>query len=115
MNIDSTPTCTTSSWIQQLFPGVQYCSDDLVLNLVLTAAVLLIATIIGYLMGRVVSRAPVGSDKNGHNGRFAGRMREELTSSGRLLAGITRVSIWIAALIAVAFIWFRTSLKITPT
>src|SRR5437879_1344659 len=79
-------------------------------DLVLTASILLLAIVVGRLMGRVVSRAPVRSDTNGHNGRLAGRVREELTGSGRLLARVTRVSIWIAALIAIAFIWFRDQL-----
>ncbi len=73
--------------------------------LVFTAAILLVATILGGLMGHVVSRAPVRTEKAGTDGRLAGRVREELTGSGRLLARITRVSIWIAALIAITFIW----------
>ncbi len=76
------------------------------ISMVVTAAILLVATILGRLMGRIVSRAPTRTEKAGNNGRFAGRMREEFTSSGRLLARVTRVSIWIAALIAIAFIWF---------
>ncbi|MGZ3666764.1 MAG: mechanosensitive ion channel family protein [Ktedonobacterales bacterium] len=96
------------AWIQQFIDAIPNHLGDLVL----TAAILLITTVVGYLMGRVVSRTPVQSDTNGGNGRFAGRVREELTGSGRLLARVTRVSIWIAALIAIAFIWFRTSLTI---
>lgn len=90
-------------WIQQLIQKI----PGHITELVLTAALLLLATIVGYLMGRVVSRAPVRSDTSSGDGRLAGRVREERTSSGRLLARLTRVSIWIAALIAIAFIWLH--------
>ncbi len=76
------------------------------ISMVATAAILLVATVLGRLMGRIVSRSPTRTEKPGNNGRFAGRVREEFTSSGRLLASVTRVSIWIAALIAISFIWF---------
>lgn len=78
--------------------------------MVVTAAILLVATVLGRLMGRIVSRAPTRTEKTGNNGRLAGRVREEFTSSGRLLARVTRVSIWIAALIAISFIWFPAKL-----
>lgn len=93
---------TSSDWTQWLVNAI----PQHITELVLTAAILLIAIIVGRLMGHVVSRAPVRSDKNGHDERFVGRVREELTSSGRLLATVTRVSIWIAALIAISFVWF---------
>src|SRR5262245_13768418 len=71
------------------------------LPLALTVVILLVAAVIGRFLSHIVSRAPVRSDKNGGNGgRLAGRVRDELTSSGRLLARVTGISIWLAALIA---------------
>lgn len=112
MNILAHPTPilvvmdSTSDWIQKLIDAIPAYS----VQLVLTAAILLLAIVVGRLMGRIVSRAPVRSDANGHDGRPAGRVREEQTSSGRLLASVTRVSIWAAALIAIAFIWLSEQL-----
>ena len=80
-------------------------------ELVFTAAIVVIATIVGYATGRVVSRTPVSTDKTGGDGRTTGQVREESTSSGRLLARVTRVSIWIAALIAIASVWLHSLLK----
>ena len=85
------------------------------LQLALTVVILLVAAIVGRLLGHIVSRAPVRSDNNGRNGgRLAGRVREELTGSGRLLARVTGISIWLAALIAITFIWFGDRL-FTPS
>lgn len=109
MNIlaDLPPTPpVTSDWTQHLISAIQHDT----LALVLTAVVLLIATVAGYLTGRVVSRAPAHGDRAGADGRLAGRVSEKQTSSGRLLASVTRVSIWVAALIAIVFIWFRNGL-----
>lgn len=112
MNILAHPTPilvvmdASSDWLQKIIDAIPSYS----VQLVLTAAILLLAIVVGRLMGRIVSRAPVRSDANGHDGRPAGRVREEQTSSGRLLASVTRVSIWAAALIAIAFIWLSEQL-----
>ncbi len=75
----------------------------------LTLVVLLIALLAGRWLGRLASRAPVedqGKEESGEHQRRGGRlMGAARTGMGPWLGRVAQVSVWLAALVAVAVIW----------
>lgn len=74
----------------------------------LTLATLLAALLAGRWLGDQAGRVMAREEEVFENGRFAGRWRmiRKRGSLSPLLEGVTRLSIWIAALAAIAVIWF---------
>lgn len=71
----------------------------------LTAAVLLIALTLSPWLGRRAGREPVEAEQKVGRGRRAGKIVERRGRFGPWLTTLTRLSIWLAALIAIAIIW----------
>ncbi|HEX6800110.1 MAG TPA: mechanosensitive ion channel family protein [Ktedonobacterales bacterium] len=71
----------------------------------LTLVVVAIALVASYWLGRLASRAPAEEQAEHTEGR-AGRLREAARNGmGSWLSRATRISIWLAAVLAVAIIW----------
>jgi len=92
------------SAIQAYFQSLARDPVQLGIRAGLTALVLVIALSIGPWLGRRASREPVEAERVGRKGRL-GAVIERRGRMGPVLAWLTRLSIWLAALIAIAIIW----------
>lgn len=74
----------------------------------LTLFVLLVALVGGRWLGRLASRVPISAEtKFSREGKDQGkRVRLALSGFSRWLGRLTLLSVWVAALVAVAYIWF---------
>lgn len=99
-----------STW-QQVLNSAQKLGDDptaLSIRIGLSFVVLLAALFIGRWLARLAGRAPVHLESTlARTGRLGRRLKQTpQTSVGPWLARLTKLSVWIAALLLLAAIWF---------
>jgi len=92
------------SAVQSYFQSLARDPVQLGIRAGLTVVVLVIALSVGPWLGRRASHEPVEAERVGRKGRL-GAIIERRGQFGPLLSWLTRLSIWFAALIAIAIIW----------
>lgn len=82
--------------------------SDAGVRALLTLVVVVIALVASYWLGRLASRAPVeeqGARPEGREQRTGRIVKAARNGMGSWLGRLTRISIWLAALLAIAIIW----------
>lgn len=88
-------------------PGIPDVAVPLAIRGGLTLAVLIVALVVAHWLGELASRVPVSVEgEAGQDGRYVGSLvRMAKRGAGHWLGRVTRLSVWFAALVAIAVIW----------
>lgn len=112
---DTPPTSTnTNDSFKALLNSLNLTEQVAATKGALTIVVLFVALIVSRFLAHRASRVPVPLESwTVRNGKLATRVLEREGGAGLLLGRLTGLCVWVAALVALAFIWL-SDLNITP-